>query len=241
MIDFREIYIAELKAVGFSASDAEEIAAWYLGAPGTTPFPAHCRRVALAASGYDPSQPRNADGEWTSGGGSSRAPSETTEQKSGTGYTSEHRAKIGQYGTYQSLGLPAMRDLAPDPVIVKNGIAEATRRVNDGIKVSTPLGAEVTVDSSTLKHWRKAKHPEKDIQERLQHLDGALETLKHPHEIWHDPAGKKNLYVRITELAPGRKVVNAVEDLRPSEGYVSWHVNAERYDYYRKGKLLWLR
>ena len=69
MIDFREIYIAELKAVGFSASDAEEIAAWYLGAPGATPFPAHCRRVALAASGYDPSQPRNADGEWTAGGG----------------------------------------------------------------------------------------------------------------------------------------------------------------------------
>ena len=81
MIDFREIYIAELKAVGFSASDAEEIAAWYLGAPGTTPFSAHCRRVDLAASGYDPSQPRNADGEWTAGGGSSRAPSETTEQK----------------------------------------------------------------------------------------------------------------------------------------------------------------
>ena len=69
MVEFREIYIAELKAVGFSASDAEEIAAWYLGTPGTTPFPAHCRRVALAASGYDPSQPRNADGEWTSGGG----------------------------------------------------------------------------------------------------------------------------------------------------------------------------
>lgn len=72
MIEFREIYIAELKAVGFSASDAEEVAAWYLGTPGTTPFPAHCRRVPLAAPGYDPSQPRNADGEWTAGGGGAR-------------------------------------------------------------------------------------------------------------------------------------------------------------------------
>ena len=69
MINFREIYIAELKALGFSASDAEEIAAWYLGTPPGTPFPAHCRRIPLATHGYDPSQPRNADGEWTAGGG----------------------------------------------------------------------------------------------------------------------------------------------------------------------------
>ena len=89
MIDFREIYIAELKAVGFSASDAEEIAAWYLGAPGTTPFPAHCRRVALAASGYDPSQPRNADGEWTSGGGARPREPETKPQHDRYGSTDE--------------------------------------------------------------------------------------------------------------------------------------------------------
>ncbi len=156
-------------------------------------------------------------------------------------YTAEHRAKIGQTGDYQSLGLPAMRDITPDPFIEKNGIADARRRVNEGIKVTTPLDVELTVDASTLEHWRKAKHSAKDIRERLQHLDGALETLRHPHEIWHDPAGKKNLYVRITELAPGRKVVNAVEDLRPKEGYVSWHVNPYKYDYYRKGELLWLR
>ena len=162
------------------------------------------------------------------------------EEPAGT-YTAEHRSKIGQTGDYQSLGLPAMRDITPDPFIEKNGIAGARRRINEGIKVTTPLDAELTVDASTLEHWRKAKHSAKDIRERLQHLDGALETLRHPHEIWHDPVGKKNLYVRITELAPGRKVVNAVEDLRPSEGYVSWHVNPYKYDYYRKGELLWLR
>ena len=49
MTGFREIYVAELKAAGFSAPDAGEIAAWYLGSPGAIPFPAHCRRVALAA------------------------------------------------------------------------------------------------------------------------------------------------------------------------------------------------
>ena len=68
-MEFRELYIAELKAVGFSASDAEEVADWYLREPPGAPFPAHCRLLPLAAPNYDPSQPRNADGEWTSGGG----------------------------------------------------------------------------------------------------------------------------------------------------------------------------
>ena len=68
-MEFRELYIAELKAVGFSAADAAEIADWYCASTSMSTFPAHCRRVALASDGYDPSQPRNADGEWTSGGG----------------------------------------------------------------------------------------------------------------------------------------------------------------------------
>ena len=156
-------------------------------------------------------------------------------------YTEEQRAKVGQTGDWQSLGLPAMRDIEADPPTAKNEIADAERRISEGIEVTTPLGDTATVNKETVKHWHKAKHSPAAIRERMQHLDAALETLKHPHEIWHDSAGKKNLFVRITENTPGRKVINAVEDMRPSEGYVSWHVNTERYDYYRKGELLWLR
>ena len=68
-MNFKELFIAELKAVGFSSADSAEIAAWYLGAPPGTTFPAHCQRIPLGVNGYDPSQPRNADGEWTAGGG----------------------------------------------------------------------------------------------------------------------------------------------------------------------------
>ena len=74
-----------------------------------------------------------------------------------------------------------------------------------------------------------------------EEIDWSMMFTRAGYEIWYDPAGKKNIYVRITELAPGRKVVNAVEDLRPGEEYVSWHVNDKRYDYYRQGRLLWLR
>ena len=88
-MEFRELYIAELKAVGFSAADAVEIADWYCASASMPTFPAHCRRVALAPSGYDPSQPRNADGEWTSGGGARPREPETRPQHDRYGSTDE--------------------------------------------------------------------------------------------------------------------------------------------------------
>lgn len=91
-MEFREIYIGELKAVGFSASDAEDVADWYLGASPGTPFPAHCCRVALEADGYDPNQPRNSNGEWTANGGGARAREpETRPQHDRYGSTDEKK------------------------------------------------------------------------------------------------------------------------------------------------------
>ena len=80
LMEFRETYIGELKAVGFSAADAEDVADWYLCDPPGTPFPAHCCRVALGADGYDPNQQRNANGEWTAGGGARAREPETKPQ-----------------------------------------------------------------------------------------------------------------------------------------------------------------
>ena len=78
-MDFAEGLIMALKIRGFTAADAEEIADWYLGMP-ETPFPANFQRAVLAANGYDPSQPRNADGEWTAGGGARPREPETRPQ-----------------------------------------------------------------------------------------------------------------------------------------------------------------
>ena len=78
-MDFAEGLIMALKIRGFTAADAEEIADWYLGMP-ETPFPANFRRAVLAANGYDPNQPRNANGEWTAGGGARPREPETRPQ-----------------------------------------------------------------------------------------------------------------------------------------------------------------
>ena len=82
-MNFEELLVAALKRQGFGALDAEEIADWYLGMP-ETPFPANFRRAVLAANGYDPSQPRNADGEWTAGGGARHAATGKTDSGSHT-------------------------------------------------------------------------------------------------------------------------------------------------------------
>ena len=76
---FREQLVAALKRRGFPAEDSAGIADWYLGAP-SSPFPANFQRAVLAANGYNPSQPRNADGEWTAGGGARPREPETKPQ-----------------------------------------------------------------------------------------------------------------------------------------------------------------
>jgi len=68
-VNFQALFAANLKAIGFSDADADEIADWYCASACMPTFPSNCRQVSLAPGGYDPSQPRNADGEWTAGGG----------------------------------------------------------------------------------------------------------------------------------------------------------------------------
>ena len=87
-MNFEELLVAALKRQGFGAADAEEIADWYL-CTSETPFPANFWRAVLAANGYDPSQPRNADGEWTAGGGARPREPETKPQHDRYGSTDE--------------------------------------------------------------------------------------------------------------------------------------------------------
>ena len=145
--------------------------------------PASERRASarpLSANGYDPSQPRNGDGEWTAGGGtSSRPPSETTEQKGGNGYTAEHRAKIGQSGTWQTLGLPAMRDIKADPPIKFNVEAEAKARIMRGETVTNPFGDVLHIDKRSMGHIGKKGRDPRQLSDKLRSLDGKLMKLNY--------------------------------------------------------------
>lgn len=159
------------------------------------------------------------------------------EGSSGT-YTAEHRSKIGQTGDWKSLGLPAMRDIPPDPPIVFNKEAEAKARIMRGETVTNPFGDVLHIDQRSMGHIGKKKRSPKQLSDKLRSLDGARETVEHPHEIWLGDNGRR-LYVRITAESNGRRVVNAVE--QSPDLLLSWHTSPESYDHYRHGELQWLR
>ncbi len=159
------------------------------------------------------------------------------EEPAGT-YTAEHRAKIGQTGDWKSLGLPAMRDIPPDPPIVFNKEAEAKARIMRGETVTNPFGDVLHIDQRSMGHIGKKKRSPKQLSDKLRSLDGARETVEHPHEIWLGDNGRR-LYVRITAESNGRRVVNAVE--QSPDLLLSWHTSPESYDHYRHGELQWLR
>ena len=186
MLEFRELFVGELKTVGFSASDAEDIADWYLDEPPGTPFPAHCCRVALGVDGYDPNQPRNSNGEWTANGGGARA--------------REHRDK----GFQDRYGNGNPETLAANPEMnIERGKAVFTRlaRKQAGYEPHAMYRKDIGwigVDAGTAGNAANdyhggsgiahilAKHPgaEKEIANVIQHgtvHHHAEEDAKHPN------------------------------------------------------------
>jgi len=155
-----------------------------------------------------------------------------------SGYTKEHREKVGQRGDYKSLGLPPLRDIPPDEPMGKTKIAEAKARIVKGESITDPLGESHEISGKTIDHWKATKKSDDDIAKRLQALDEAERTIEKPHEIWKNPDGKGQAFIRIVKSASGKAVVNVAEK---KDGTVSWHLNDERFDYWRKGVLAYVR
>ena len=165
---------------------------------------------------------------------------ERNEEPAGT-YTAEHRAKIGHDGDYKSLGLPSLRDITPDEPRGegKTKIPDARKRIAAGETVKSPLGDELAIDKRTTDHWKRTKKTAAEIKERLQHLDEAEATITKPHEIWQGGGKHKGTsYIRVVKSPSGRYVINVAE---MRDGVVSWHMNETHYDFWRKGKLLYVR
>ena len=105
--------------------------------------------------------------------------------------------------------------------------------------MKSPLGDELTIDKRTTDHWKRTKKTAAEIKERLQHLDEAEATITKPHEIWQGGGKHKGTsYIRVVKSPSGRYVINVAE---MRDGVVSWHMNETHYDFWRKGKLLYVR
>ena len=156
----------------------------------------------------------------------------------GSGYTAAHRAKIGQKGDYKSLGLPPLRDIIPDDPIGKTKIVEAKARIAKGETITDPLGDRHEISPKTTRHWDAKHKSAEDKNKRYQSLDEAERTIEKPHEIWKNPEGNGQAFIRIVKSDGGRFVVNVAE---MKNGTVSWHLNDTRYDYWRTGVLAYVR
>lgn len=192
---------------------------------------------ASAAPALNGNANRETDGRFAPDGTGDRTGGMDADGRAG--YTDDNRKAVGKTGDWKSLGLPAGRDVPPDPPTPKVQIATAKERLAKGETVTNPLGDTLALDARTLKHINKKGRTEFEVKNRLQELDAAKITLERPHEIWTSDGGETRKYVRFEEVAGGGKVINAVEE---SQYHVmSWHSNTIRLDYYREGTLLYVR
>lgn len=150
------------------------------------------------------------------------------------------RDAIGKRGTWQELGLPDGKDIAPDPAEPKISVEGAKARLATGETVTDPLGRDIHFCKKTAHHiGKKGRHPV-ELDERLKSLDRSEGTVRRPHEIWRDENSGREKYIRfVRDEETGQTALNAVTE---NGAYtLSWHSNSVSLNHYRRGKLIYLR
>ena len=149
------------------------------------------------------------------------------------------RKRLGQIGSWSVFGFPSLSEVEPDEPCLPVPEELAKARIKSGTEsVRSPLGETLLVNEQTLRHLGKNGRTRSEFIARLREYDNARRTIENPHEIWMDVGSRRKKYIRMTRLEDGRRVVNAVDQ----QGHVySWHVNDRHFDYYRTGRLLYLR
>lgn len=90
----------------------------------------------------------------------------------------------------------------------------------------------------TYKHINKKGRDQNEVKSRLREYPMMKACIENPHEIWLDEKTGRRKYVQFLEVN-GSKVINAVDESK--KHVISWHSNVNRLDYYRVGKLLYVR
>ncbi len=83
------------------------------------------------------------------------------------------------------------KDWKPLPDIPLIDEKKAREQLGKGIVAKDPLGNDVTLDGSIIKHWEDAKKSEKDINNRLSYLPVIEQSIKTPAEIWEYENGSR--------------------------------------------------
>ena len=149
-----------------------------------------------------------------------------------------HPGAVGKSGDWKSLGLKPGREIKGDKPVEQISQGEAIAKMKAGDTVKNPLGETLRIDEYTYKHINKKGRNQKEASMRLREYQQMKDAVSHPHEIWMDEKSKRRKYVQFLELN-GKMVINAVDEY--NNHILSWHSNSTTYDYYRVGKLIYLR
>ena len=146
--------------------------------------------------------------------------------------------QVGKSGNWKSLGLKPGRDIQGDTPVPNISADEAREIIRKGDTVKNPLGETLSIDEQTYKHINKKGRKQDEANARLREYPQMKSCVENPHEIWLDENNGRRKYIQFLELQ-GHKVINAVDE---DESHIlSWHSNTTRLDYYREGKLIYVR
>lgn len=158
------------------------------------------------------------------------------------------RAKfpIGKTGDWETLGLGPGDALDSSEAPKRIPVEECERRLEKGETVSDPLGRAIEFGKLAYEHIGEKKRrtskpgsrPRMEYEDRMTTLEYAKKTIEAPNEIWHDETrADTDVYVRMFNEGNGKVVLYAVT--KRGEEVLSWHSNKNRFDYWRKGRLLY--
>ena len=149
---------------------------------------------------------------------------------------------VGQTGTWESLGLSSVAEMAPDTAEKETPVLEARERLKAGFTVHTVLGGDAKFGSDALDHWSKKDKTQEDIEGRLRNLDRAVVALKNPHEVWENLRTGTQTYIHVVQDEKKQRVVDAFV-LKDGivESYYATSELRRKGDQHREGRLLHVR
>lgn len=127
------------------------------------------------------------------------------------------------------------------PIIMpdKMSAEEARAELAKGIKITNPLGEEITLDNRIINHWQRENKTKDDLNRRLAALPLIKEVVKNPAEIWEkEDASRTYIAGFIDPYITGKKYAIAFTQAKDNTIIETYWADAEKVNKKRAGKLL---
>lgn len=118
---------------------------------------------------------------------------------------------------------------------------EARERLTKGVKVTNPLGGQVTLDTRLTEHWKQECKTQEDVDNRLAALPLIEEVVKNPAEIWENDNGSHTYLASVIDpyRPKGKSYTVAFTQSKDNTVLETYYINDRITSNKRTGKQLW--